>query len=162
MYAVAGSNPKPWNSPSDLEFPGPMADHTRGTIIKKGLEKFYESIHGARILPTAPTFNSETGVQVSCQDKNVCSEIFENSIIYLMQNLRIGKSDCLTFFDSGANSHLIDGQLAEKDKLQLISSNSLGSIWRWICHDGVWYLQVQFGTRRRQEISRDHSSRDEE
>ena len=41
-----------------------------------------------------------------------------------MQNLRIGNSDCLTFFDSGANAHLIDGQLVEKEKLKLISNNS--------------------------------------
>ena len=53
----------------------------------------------------------------------MCSESSENSI-YLMQNLRIGNSDCLTFFDSGANAHLVNGQLEEKEKLQLISSNS--------------------------------------
>ena len=41
-----------------------------------------------------------------------------------MQNLRIGNSDCSTLFDPGANAHLIDGQLAKKEKLQLISSNS--------------------------------------
>ena len=52
----------------------------------------------------------------------------------------------MTFFDSRANAHLIDGQLAENEKLQLISSKSralrvigggsiimsmeiLGSIW---------------------------------
>ena len=52
----------------------------------------------------------------------MCSENSENSI-YLMQNLRIGKRDCLTFFDSGANTHLVDEQLAQKEKLQLISSN---------------------------------------
>ena len=40
-----------------------------------------------------------------------------------MQNLRIGNSNCLTFFNSGVNAHLIDGELAEKEKLQLISSN---------------------------------------
>ena len=27
VYAVSGSNPKPWNSPSGLKFPCPMADH---------------------------------------------------------------------------------------------------------------------------------------
>ena len=90
---------------------------------KAGSESLYGSIHGVGILPPAPTFDSETGVQVSCQDKNVCSESSENSI-YLMQNLRIGNSDCLIFFASGANAHLIDRQLAEKEKLQLISSNS--------------------------------------
>ena len=41
----------------------------------------------------------------------------------MMQNLRIGNSNCLTFFDSGLNAHLIDGELAEKDKLQLIPRN---------------------------------------
>ena len=41
-----------------------------------------------------------------------------------MQNLRIGNSNYLTFYDSGVNPHLIDGHSAEKEKLQLISSNS--------------------------------------
>ena len=41
-----------------------------------------------------------------------------------MQNLRIENSDSLTFFDSGANANLIHGQLAEKEGLQLIYSNS--------------------------------------
>ena len=36
-----------------------------------------------------------------------------------MQNIRIGCSNCLTFF-----AHLIDGQLARNEELQLISSNS--------------------------------------
>ena len=87
------------------------------------LKAFCESIHGASIFPPAPTLDSKTGVQVTCQDKNVCSESSEN-FIYLMQNLRIGNGNCLTFFDSGANAHLIDQQLVEKEKLQLISSNS--------------------------------------
>ena len=62
-------------------------------------------------------------IQVSCLDKNICSESSENSI-YLMQNLRIENSVCLTFLYSGANAYLIDGQMAEKEKFQLISSNS--------------------------------------
>ena len=47
-----------------------------------------------------------------------------------MQNLRIGNSDCLTLFDSRAYAHLIDGQLAEKENLQLMSckSTALGVI----------------------------------
>ena len=101
VYAVAGSNPKPWNPPSGLKLHCPMADHKHENIIKEGSENFCESIHGARILPPAPTFDSKTGVHVSCQDKKVCSESSENSI-YLMQNLKIGKSDFLTFFDSGS------------------------------------------------------------
>ena len=40
-----------------------------------------------------------------------------------MQKLRIGNTDCLTFFNSGANAHLTDGELAKKEKLQRISEN---------------------------------------
>ena len=80
-------------------------------VIKEGSVTFRESSHGARILPPAPTFDSKTGIQVLCQEENVCFEISESSI-YLMQNLRIGDNHCLTFFDSGANAHLIDKQLA--------------------------------------------------
>ena len=75
------------------------------TNMKGGSGSLLESSHGAKILPQAPTFNSETGLQVVCQEENVCSEISENSI-YLMQNLKIGNSNCLTFFDSRANAHL--------------------------------------------------------
>ena len=78
---------------------------------KESSESFLESSHGANIFPPAPTFDSKTGLQVLCQEENIFSEISESSI-YLMQNLRIGKSECLTFFDSGANAHLINGQLA--------------------------------------------------
>ena len=41
-----------------------------------------------------------------------------------MQNLRVGDSNCLIFFDSGANAHLIDGQLARNEELQLIFSKT--------------------------------------
>ena len=60
-------------------------------------------------------FDSETGKNLEIQ-----TESSENSI-YLMQNLRIGNSNCLTFFDSGAYAHLSDGTLAIKEKLQKIS-----------------------------------------
>ena len=41
-----------------------------------------------------------------------------------MQRLRIGKSECLSFFVSGANTHLIEKTLAENEKLQKL----------WECH----------------------------
>ena len=72
--------------------------------------------------PLHPHLNYETGVQVSCQEKNLCFKSSKNSR-HLMQNLRIGNCNCLTFFNSGVNAHLIAGQLAEKEKLLLISSN---------------------------------------
>ena len=37
----------------------------------------------------------------------------------------MGDSNCQTFFDSGANAHLIDGQLARSEGLQLISSKAI-------------------------------------
>ena len=39
----------------------------------------------------------------------------------MMQRLRIGKSECLTFFDSGANNHLIEKSLATNENLQRLS-----------------------------------------
>ena len=107
--------------------------------IRAGSESCCESVHGARILPSAPTFDSETGVQVSGQDKNVCSESSEN-FIYLMQNLRIGNNDCLTFFNSGANAHLIVGTIggAREVTANILQCHSFGSDWRWSSHDGVW------------------------
>ena len=74
-----------------------------------------------RILDEAPTFNSQTGDQVTVQFKAVDPEISENSS-YILQNIKLGKSECLIFFDTGANSHLIDGNLASKEGLQAISS----------------------------------------
>ena len=41
--------------------------------------------------------------------------------MYILQNIKLGSSECLVFFDTGANSHLIDGNLASKEGLQLIS-----------------------------------------
>ena len=68
-----------------------------------------------KTFPPAPTIDSKTGLLVLCQEENVFSESSESSI-YLMQNLRIGNSDCLTFFNSVANAHLINGKLTEKEK----------------------------------------------
>ena len=38
-----------------------------------------------------------------------------------MQRPRFGKSECLTFFDSGANTHLIEKSLATNENLQRLS-----------------------------------------
>ena len=42
-----------------------------------------------------------------------------------MSNLWVGDSNCLTFFDSGGTTHLIDGQLARSEELKLISSKAI-------------------------------------
>ena len=94
---------------SNIQFAVNLRFQTLG--IKDSSESSLELSHGINILPPAPTIDSETGLQVLCKEGKVCSESSESSI-YLMQNLRIGDSDYLTFFDSGANAHLINRQLA--------------------------------------------------
>ena len=103
--------------------------------------------------------------------------------IYLMQNLRIGNSDCLTLFDSTANAHLIDGKLAKKEKLQRISENNsalgvigggtittessnfrfnLGSGKDGICHEikaiGIKNVTLEFGEYGLKEIGKEFMS----
>ena len=60
-----------------------------------------------RVFPQAPVIDSETGYRIRCESEDICPESSE-SPIYLMQNLRVGDSNCLTFYNSGANTHLID------------------------------------------------------
>ena len=58
-----------------------------------------------------------------CSRDKIVPESKEHSF-YLMQTLRIGSSECLTFFDPGANTHLIDGNIASKEGLQVISDKT--------------------------------------
>ena len=67
-----------------------------------------------KIFSQASVIKSETGHCVLCEEEDICSESSESSI-YLMQNLRVGDSNCLRFFDSVANTHLIDRQLARQE-----------------------------------------------
>ena len=71
-------------------------------------------------LEEARTFNSQTGAQINIMPEAVDPEISENSI-YILQNIKLGSSECLVFFNTIANSHLIDGDLASKEGLQVIS-----------------------------------------
>ena len=71
----------------------------------------------------SPTIDSETGERVICSKGQIIPESKEHSF-YLMQTLRIGSSECLTFFDPGANTHLIDGIIASKEGLQMISDKT--------------------------------------
>merc|ERR1719239_571859 len=52
------------------------------------------------------------------------SEAQANPSIFVMQWLRIGSTDCLCFFDSGANIHMISGELAEKEGVKMVSQES--------------------------------------
>ena len=54
--------------------------------------------------------------------EKIVHEVPEHSC-HLMQTIKIGSSEALVFFDRGANIHIIDGSLAEKEGLQKVSSN---------------------------------------
>ena len=71
-------------------------------------------------------------IQVPCIDTNSGTRVYPDQELiqlendqhahYLMQTLQIGQSQVLTFFDSGANSHLISGEVAEAENLEKYSS----------------------------------------
>ena len=56
------------------------------------------------------------------QQESIIPEVLEQSC-YLMQTVKIGGSEVLVFFDRGANVHIIDGSLAEKEGLQKVSNS---------------------------------------
>ena len=81
-------------------------------IIRSSLEKPQE------IEP--PSIHSQTGEQVQVPSIAIIPEIAEHAH-YLMQILKIGSSEVLTFFDRGANVNLIDGELAISENLKRMS-----------------------------------------
>ena len=67
---------------------------------------------------------------VPTQDQEIIQEVAEHSC-YLMQTVRIGKSEALILFDRGANIHIIDGFMAEREGLQSVKhSDKLNCSWR--------------------------------
>ena len=64
--------------------------------------------------------NTNTGQRVNPKSVTVVEEKSEDSY-YIMQWLKMGSSDCLVFFDMGANIHLIDGPMAEALKLPIVT-----------------------------------------
>ena len=71
-------------------------------------------------LPPAPIFDSETGEKLEDQNLKIECESLEHSI-FLMERLKIGQSESLTFFDSRANTHLVEKTLAINERLQMFS-----------------------------------------
>ena len=68
----------------------------------------------------APSVDSQTGDIIIVGKDSIIPEVLEHSC-YLMQTIKIGDSEVLVFFDRGANIHIIDGSLAEKEGLQQVS-----------------------------------------
>ena len=75
---------------------------------------------GIDSLEPAPVIDSETGTRLKGSTAVIIPEVREHSC-YLMQSIRIGEAVVLVFFDHGANIHIIDGELATKQNLQLVS-----------------------------------------
>ena len=68
-----------------------------------------------------PCIDTASGTRVYPEQELIKLEIDQHAH-YLMQILQIGESQVLTFFDSGANSHLISGEIAEAENLEKYSS----------------------------------------
>jgi len=82
-----------------------------------------------------PNFNTCTGDLVEVEPEDTVDEIQEESI-FVMQILNISGEDVLTFFDRGANQHLIDGATAERLNLKVVDPRNTplnvvggGRIW---------------------------------
>ena len=82
-----------------------------------------------------PALDTTSGKVKSVKKDKVIPEI-EEDCIFVMQILNLKGRDCLTFYDRGANQHLISGQLAEDISLKVVNSEPVivgvvggGTIW---------------------------------
>ena len=64
--------------------------------------------------------NTQTGSKNVLQSSSILTQ-HTSTPIYITQWIQIGSSKCLCFFDTGANIHMIDGKMAEKEGLKVIS-----------------------------------------
>lgn len=65
-------------------------------------------------------FDTHTGERASDEDITPRPEP-QDDAFFLMQTITIGSSECLVLFDRGSNVNLIDGYLAEREGLQVLS-----------------------------------------
>ncbi len=68
-------------------------------------------------------------------EDDIVTEV-EEDCMFVMQTLNLDGKDVLTFYDRGANQHLIDGQLAESISLKVVNDEPVivgivggGRIW---------------------------------
>ena len=64
--------------------------------------------------------DSSTGER-SLLESDKCFQECNNPSVYITQWLQIGNSRCLCFFDTGASINMIDGKLAEREKIRVIT-----------------------------------------
>ena len=72
--------------------------------------------------PQEVVYDSSSGER-SLLDKSLVPTPPNSPAVYIMQWLRIGESNCLCFFDTGANINMIDGAMAEREGVTVISQS---------------------------------------
>ena len=68
------------------------------------------------------TINTQTGEKKEIDLEKITLPL-SNPPVYITQWLQIGTSKCLCFFDTGANINMIDGGIAEKEGLRVITDH---------------------------------------
>ena len=86
--------------------------------------------------PSRKVFDTITGASRVLDKKTVLNAPSQDAAFYVMQTIRMGDEEVILFFDSGANGNLIEGELAEKLDLDVVSNNSVvigslggGQVW---------------------------------
>ena len=84
-----------------------------------------KSFHTTKTSPphvdsVTPAIDTHTGMRVDVPKECIKQESPHDSF-YLMQTISLGGSTALIFYDKGSNCHLIDGALAEKENLQVVT-----------------------------------------
>ena len=72
-------------------------------------------------LPSKVVYDTSTGMSRMISNKDTIVKQSQEVAFYTMQTIRIKNKDVLMFFDSGSNGHLIDGELAELLKLDVVT-----------------------------------------
>jgi energy-coupling factor transporter ATP-binding protein EcfA2 len=70
-------------------------------------------------------FDTFTGKSRPVTEKDKIVAPSSETAFYVMQTLNICNEPCLTFYDSGANTHLVQARLAEGAGFHLLSRNSI-------------------------------------
>ena len=68
--------------------------------------------------------NTQTGNAIDVNRRDIIRESIEEAT-YILQIFNLRGFDCLSFYDRGANQHLIEGDLAERAKLKVLNPNSV-------------------------------------
>ena len=84
---------------------------------------------------TIPRIHTKSGEEIEVEDDHIIPESVQDAF-YVMQILNLKGQDALTFYDRGANHHMIRGELAEDASLKVVSDKPVqvgvvggGKVW---------------------------------